>query len=572
MDISLFKDIIVIFALSIAAIFVCHRFNLPTIVAFLFTGVISGPHGLGLVKGIPEVNSLASIGIVLLLFIVGMEFSIKKMMEYKHFFWVGGLLQVTLTTAVGFVVAQLLNRPMGESLFLGFLLAMSSTAITISALDQRGETDTPYGRITLGVLIFQDLFSVPIMLAIPLLALESEQLNLAFLWQFFKGLFLLTIVFIAAEKIVPKLLYYVAKTRRRELFLLTVLTMCFSVAWIASNVGLPLSLGAFLAGLIISESEYKNEAVSTMQPFMTIFTSFFFVSIGMLLDISFLFAQPFLIFGIAAAIMIMKTLIASATVLVLKMPLRTALLSGLALSQIGEFSFVLARAGIENGIGTEYYHQLFFAVSFLTMAVTPSMIEWGPQIATFCAKMPMPSRWKTGLVLEGKKPRVALQDHLIVIGYGLSGRNIVRSAKEANIPYTIVDMNPDTVRSEKSNGEPIHYGDATHDRVLWHAHLQSARVLAVVINDPQAAFQIVEKARKINSQVSIIVRTRYIKDTQLMYDLGANVVIPDEFGSAIEVFTRVLKVYDTPKDVIEKIVSDIRIEGYEKLGLQTNSP
>lgn len=572
MDVPILQDIIIIFALSIAAIFACYRLNFPTIVGFLATGVVCGPHGLGLIQGIPEVNSLASIGIALLLFIVGMEFSIKNLLEYKHFFWLGGTLQIALTAGVGFAVATLLGRPAGESLFLGFLLAMSSTAITIGALDKRSETDTPFGRITMGILIFQDLLAVPIMLSIPLLAGKADAMNSDFLWLLFKGILLLAVVCFGALKVVPKLLYHAAKTRSKELFLLTVLTVCFGVALLSSSVGLTLSIGAFLAGLVISESEYTAEAASTLQPLQMIFTSFFFVSIGMLLDVSFLVQHPILIVSLAAAIMLMKAILATGTIMIMKMPLRASLLAGLALSQIGEFSFVLARAGMESGIGSDFHHQLFFAVSFLTMAITPSLIGWGPQIASFIAKLPISQKWKLGLAYEGHKPKVALEDHLIVIGYGLSGRNTVRSAKAAKIPYTIIDMNPDTVRLERALGEPIHFGDATHEAILRHSNIMGARIVAVVVNDHSAAYRIVEKAKKLNPQVTVIVRTRYLKDTQQMYNLGADIVVPDEFGTSIEIFSRVLQIYKTPAEMIEKLVEEVRTEGYDMLRLLYQGP
>lgn len=449
MEIPLLRDIIIIFTLAIGVLLICHRFKIPTIVGFLLTGVLCGPHGLGLVRDITDVQTLASIGIVLLLFSVGMEFSLKKIFEMRRFFILGGLMQVGLTVVAGFGVAQVLGRPLGESVFLGFLLSLSSTAIVLKILEVREESDTPHGRVILSILIFQDIIAVPMMLITPLLNEGMSHLNYAFLIQLGKGLIILVLVFISAERIVPKLLYYVTRTRSRELFLLSVLVICFSVAWLASSVGLSLSLGAFLAGLIVSESEYSNEAIGNMLPLQDIFASFFFVSMGMLLDLSFVIEHPIIIVVITCGILVLKSFVASLTTLVVGMPLRTAVLSGIALSQVGEFSFVLAKSGIEYGLGTSFHYQLFLAVSLLTMTVTPVLIHFSPYLAGIAMNLPFPAILKTGLKPLKMKTAFGEKNHIIVIGFGLSGKNIAKSAKESKIPYVIIEMNSDTVRREK---------------------------------------------------------------------------------------------------------------------------
>lgn len=565
-NIPLLNDIVAIFVLSIFVILLCHRIKLPTIVGFLITGVLVGPHGLGVVSRVEDVSNLASIGIVLLLFAVGMEFSFKRIIEYRKFFFVGGAIQVFLTVFCGYLIGIYLGKGVGEAVFLGCLLSLSSTAIVLRALDQKGESHSPHARVIVGILIFQDIIAIPMMLATPLLGESGAVFNTEFLWVIAKGLGILFIVVIAAMKLVPRLLYAIAKTRSRELFLLSVLAICFSTAWLASIVGLSLSLGAFLAGLIVSDSEYRNEAIGDILPFQDIFTSFFFVSIGMLLDITFFMGQPFTIILMALGVILLKGSVAGAATLILGMPIRTAVIVGLALAQIGEFSFVLIKSGAEVGIASEYNYQLFLAISLLTMALTPTLISWAPTIGKLISDLPFLSGFHAHAEKEHPQEPQHV-NHLIIIGYGLTGRNLARSAKQAHIPYLILEMNPETVQAERARGEPIHFGDATHHSVLHHLHVETAKSIAIAINDATAAHRITELVRKMNPAANIVVRTRYMKDMKTLFSLGADEVIPDEFGSSVEVFTRVLHHFHIPEDQMAQIASEIRAEGYEMFQL-----
>jgi monovalent cation:H+ antiporter-2, CPA2 family len=572
MEIPLLPDIVTIFGLSIIVLLLCHRIYLPPIVGFIITGILCGPHGLALVKAESEVQTLAQLGIILLLFSVGMEFSFKKILEYKRYFVIGGTLQVGLTVLGGFFIGTIIGKPLGESVFLGFLLALSSTAIVLRLLEDKKETDSPHGHLIMGIMIFQDIAAIPMLLMIPMLAGSQQEMDHSTLFFFAKGLIILVVVLFSAVKLVPPLFYYIAKTGSRELFLLSVLTICFAVAWLTASVGLSLSLGAFLAGLTISDTEYRTEAVSDILPFQDIFTSLFFVSIGMLLDVAFVMHQPFLIFFVALGVLTLKCFFAGISAVILGMPLRTAIIGALALCQVGEFSFVLAKSGVALGLGDEFHYQLFLAIALLTMSVTPTLINLAPRLASLALRLPLPSKLKSGYRTFAQKENQIKKDHIIVIGYGLSGQNLVKSAKEAQIPYVIVEMNPETVKREKLKGEPIYFGDAAHEHVLNHASIHEAKVLAVVINHALAAEQIIEKARKLNKNLYILVRTRYLSQMRRMIELGADEVIPDEFGSSIEIFIRILNKYHIPTEEVQKIVSAVKVEGYEMCRLLYKQP
>jgi monovalent cation:H+ antiporter-2, CPA2 family len=573
MEVPIIKEIVIIFALSIVVLLICHRLKLPPVVGFLLTGILCGPHGLGFVKNIDNVQNLATIGVVLLLFTVGMEFSIKKIIQYKYYFFGGGALQVFFTLFATLTIAKyVLYRTWPEALFLGFLISLSSTAIVLRALDEKGDSDTPHGRLILGILIFQDIIAVPMMLLIPLLSGSSDEkaFDIDHIYAFLKGIAILAVMALVAFRAVPKLLYYVTRTRSRELFLLSILTICFAVAWITSSIGLSLSLGAFLAGLVISESEYSDEAVGNVMPFQEIFTSFFFVSMGMLLDLGFVFKQPLLIIAIALAILVLKGMIAGGSAILLGMPLRSVILTGIALSQVGEFSFVLAQSGMSLGLVSDYHYQLFLAVSLLTMAVTPSLMNFSNRLAAWALNVPLPHKLKTGYHYSEGIEKQHLSNHIIITGFGLRGKHLAHAAKEAEIPYIILEMNPETVKKEKIKGEPIHFGDPSHHSVLVHAGIKTAQTLAVVINDATAATRIVKMARSLNPDVYIIARTRYFQEAQQLFQIGATEVIPDEFGSSLEIFTRVLQRRNVQEAIIAKCINELRMEGYNLLNWHNN--
>jgi monovalent cation:H+ antiporter-2, CPA2 family len=567
MELFLFKDLLIILGFSIVVLLVGYRLHIPPVVGFILTGVLAGPHGLGLVGGTDDVEMLAELGIILLLFGIGMEFSLKKLVQIRRLFLLGGSLQVGLTILVSFLIAKFIGRPWGEAIFLGCLLSMSSTAIVLGILDQKGESASPHGRLSIAILIFQDMVAIPMLLLTPFLGdgQNGQGMNLALLWPLFKGLIILGLVFFSAQHLVPRLLLLVARTRNKELFLLSVLTLCFGVAWLTSSLGLSLAIGAFLAGLIISESEYSNEAISHIFPFQALFISFFFVSVGMLLNVDFVLHQPWTILGLAVGILIFKTLTGGITTIALGLPIRTAVLVGIGLSQIGEFSFVLAKTGIPHGLGSNYYYQIFLATSLLTLIISPILINLSPQIASWISLFPLPEKLRTGFGGQMKEEKKQMQNHVIIIGFGISGRNLAHSCKLTGIPYNILEMNPDTVKDQKREGEPIQFGDATHLSVLEHLHIQEAKALAILVNDPLAARRIVKIAREANPSLYIIVRARYVQEMSLMNKLGADEVIPDEFGTSVEIFSRVLRQYYVPEEEINAFISEIRADGYEML-------
>jgi len=565
MEIPILKDILTIFGLSIVVLYICHRLNIPAIVGYLVTGIVAGPHGFGLVNAVHEVELLAEIGIVLLLFSIGIEFSFDKMLQSGRAILIGGSLQVLLTSGVVFIIARSLGQSFGESVFAGFLISLSSTAIILKLLQERAEVDSPHGRAALGILIFQDIAIVPMMLITPLLAGGEGNVGISLLILLAKALVIITLVIIGAKFIVPHLLYQIARTRNHELFLLSIVAICLAVAWLTSSAGLSLALGAFLAGLIISESEYSHQALGNILPFKDVYTSFFFVSIGMLMNTSILLKNPVLIILATLAVLGIKSIVAFLAAAFLGFPVRTTILVGLALSQVGEFSFILSRVGVEHGLLAGDVYQAFLAISVLTMVAAPFILKTAPRMADLVSGLPLLDKITLGRHSVYEETVAGVKDHLIIIGYGLNGKNVARAASVAHIPYLILEMNAETVRKEKENDEPIYYGDASQEAVLRHVNIEEARVIVIAISDPAATLRILEISRRLNPKVFIIVRTRYIQDIKTLYELGADEVIPEEFETSIEIFAVVLKKYLVPRDEIEKFISEVRSDGYEML-------
>ena len=565
MEAHFIEDIVIIFILAIGVIFLFQKINVPSIVGFLLTGVLAGPHGFGLIQSTEEIEFLAEIGLILLLFAIGIEFSLKSLMNIRRIVFLGGGLQVLITILLTFILVRFLGRSLQESFFMGFMVALSSTALVLRALQESAAISTDYGKATVGILIFQDLIIVPMMLLTPIIAGKSGNIIDSMGLFGIKLAGIAGITFIGAKYVVPRMLHQIAKTKNRELFLISIIAIGFAVAWFTSAIGLSLALGAFIAGLTISESEYSHHAFGNIVPFRDVFASFFFVSIGMLLDLSFFGQNVFLVLAIAFGVISVKTIIAGFVAFLLGYPFRTTVIVGLAISQVGEFSFILSQLGLENGILQPDYYQLLIAVAVITMALAPFIILLAPYLSDQILKLPLPDKLVKGLRPLKNEEVGELSGHLVIIGMGLNGRNVARAAKVVNIPYVIVDFDPDIVKQERERGEPVYFGDATQESMLRLVKVQNAEVLVVAISDPTATFRITSLLYNMNPKAHVIIRTRYLSDVESLYNEGANEVIPEEFETSVEIFSRVLNKYLIPRDDIEKLVAEIRSDNYGML-------
>lgn len=565
MELQFLKTLVIIFGASAFVVFLLQKLKVPSIVGFLIAGAALGPHGFGFVQEVREVELLAEVGVILLLFTIGLEISLKSLKRIRSTIIGGGFSQVLLTLLVTAAIAYPFLGKLNESLFAGFLVALSSTAIIMKMLLDRAEMDSPHGRLSIGILIFQDLCVVPLMLLIPILAGNQGSFP-GLLWTMVKSATILFLVIFSARWLVPNILHQIVHTRSRELFVITVILLCLGTALLTSELGLSLALGAFLAGLVISESEYANQAISDILPFKDSFNGLFFISVGMLMDLRFLSQNPLLILFAVIFILLLKTSTGFFSVHLLGHPVRVSLQTGLQLAQIGEFSFVLAMAGKSAGLITESLYQLFLSSSVLTMLLTPLIVQLSPNISIWISSKRLLERLDR---MRKRAEREGLpskrEGHVIIVGFGLNGRNLAEVLKEASVPYVALELNNYTVLEMKKKGEPIFYGDGTSLEILHKLGIDAARLLVIVISDPASTRRIVQIARKSNSRLYIIVRTRYLTEVDDLIQLGANEVIPEEFETSIEIFARVLHQFQVPRNLIFELIERIRKGSYEVL-------
>jgi len=573
MVVSLLANVDVILGFAVLILTIFYRFQVPPILGFLVTGMLIGPHGLEILKLGQNVDLNSELGVIFLLFTIGVDLSLKELWKIKKALVLGGTLQILLTTAIVLVVCSALGFSPATSAFLGFLISLSSTAIVLKVLQDRNEVYSPHGKTSLAILIFQDLAIVPLILITPLLAGNSISFEGSFSAVFLKGSLIILVFILSAKFLVPWIFYHVGRTGNKELFLVSVVFICLSAAIFTSSIGLSLALGAFMAGIVISGSPYSQQAMGNIVPLRDMFMSFFFVSIGMLLDTRYLLDNFPLLVLAAIALIIVKSIAGATVSFLLGAPLRTTILTGLALSQVGEFSFVLSKLGVDCFLLTPEIYQAFLAVSIITMGVTPFLINASYKPADYIVKKV--SRTPFGMKLVGglysdsleekNSPAPEMKDHLIIAGFGFSGKTISKAAKAAGVPYIIVESNPDVVKQEKAKGERIQYGDATLGAVLEYAGIKNARVLIIGISDQAATRKIVETAKELNPNVCVIAKVRDLQEMKRLNALGADEIIPEEYETSVEIFVRMLEKYLVPQEDIEKLVNDMRANGYRMM-------
>lgn len=571
MEDMILREIVVLFILSIIVVLVCLRFRLPSIVGFLLTGVLCGPSALGLIPSPEAVDTMADVGVAFLMFSIGMELSGKELVRLKKPLFLGGSSQVLLTMAFVFLLTFWWSGPRLGIVY-GCMVTLSSTAIVLSILQQKALTESPQGQVCLAVLIFQDLAIVPMVLIFPLLAGGLELDTNSMIFAVGKGILVIGGILLFGKYLLHRLMFSVVSTRSRELMLMTTLGLCLAVALITSWLGLSLALGAFLAGLMMAESEYSLNTLESIMPFKEVFSSIFFISVGMLLDVRFFLTHLPVISLCAAAIIIAKILMVVPAVRILNYSMRTALLAAFSLAQVGEFSFVLAKSALGLDLISNDAYQIFLASSILTMVLTPLLIGMAPKATGKILRRPHMQTAEAaaddcgehddadsynGIIRDGRQ----LKDHLIIIGFGIGGQIMAHGAKSCGIPYIISEMNPTTVEKYRAT-EPIRHGDASFPLVLEHLGAATARALAILTSDPAGSRAIIANARAMNPSLHIIVRTRFLGNLDSYKEVGANEVIPEEFETSLEVFARVLNHYLVPRQTIDQYVSAIRRENY----------
>lgn len=555
---GLLNDLVVVLAAAIFGVLLLHRLRLPAIAGLLFAGALVGPTGLGLIGDAEAVERLAEIGVALLLFTIGLEFSLSGLRRIAWMVGVGGALQVGLTLLATFAVARLAGWGVERAVFAGFLVALSSTAIVLRGLSEHGETDAPHGKLIVGVLLFQDLCVVPMMLVIPMLAEGRANAGSILLALGEAGAVVVATV-VLARFILPRAFRLVARTQRRDVFLLAALLVGAGIGWATSAAGLSLALGAFLAGLVLADSEYGHQALADVLPLRDLFTSLFFVSVGMLLDLDVLRAEWLAVTLLAAGLLLAKFVVAALAGLALRLPLRVALLSGAALAQIGEFSFVLAGLGAERGLVAPRELAIFLDAAVLTMLVTPLVSLAGPWLVASAGKL-----GRVDELLHARATpaptRAERHGHTVVLGFGVGGELLSRALEAAGLEYALVDLDVERVRSARERGSTVTFGDVTRPEILELAGVREAAQVAVLVNDPQATLAAVRAIRRLSHRVPITVRARFLRDAPLLRAAGATHVVAQEVEASLHVTADVLERLERTPEQVEELLRRARAQ------------
>jgi CPA2 family monovalent cation:H+ antiporter-2 len=549
-DHRILEDLVATFAIGLVLVVGLARVRVPAIVALMIAGIVAGPSGLRIVDSPARVEMLAEIGVVLLLFTVGLDFSLATVKQIWRRILVGGALQIALTAALVVAALAATAIPTRLAIFIGLFAALSSTAIVLNGLAARNELSAPHGRLMTGVLLLQDLAIVVLLLLVPIL---SGKTSLAAAGPAIgKALLAIAAVAGVSRIALPVILRLVTSSGRREAFPLAILVASVGTAWASSTLGLSMAIGAFLAGLMLAESEYSHQAYAEIRGVRDILAALFFISLGMLVNLTEALHFLPMILAVAAGLIAMKFLAASGALLVAGSPLRVAVTAALGLSQVGEFSFILGRAGLDAGLMPASVWQVLLGASILTMMVTPSLLSVAPALgARFGARRD-----------EGMSagPIQALRNHVIILGFGIGGRMVARALRELRTPYVILELNGATVRAARKAGEHIIYGDAMTPESLHGVHVEHAAAIVSLVSDPAATERMVRTVRELNPSLPIVVRTRYRIEAERLHELGATVAVAEELEASLEVLAQLLARLNVAGNMIEPLVDVFRRE------------
>ena len=563
-DLGILRDLAIIAGLAIPVVALAQRLRLPPLVGFLVVGVLIGPSGLALIPDADEVSALSEIGVVLLLFAIGLELSLSDVLRWGRSVVVAGGLQVAASVGVVSGVGLAMGLPPGRALFYGTLAAMSSTAVVTKAYADRGELDTAHGREVIAILLFQDLCIVPIMLLLPLAAGGTADAGAAAV-DLLVGLAVMTALLFGGRAVVRATLDRIVLLRNRELFTLCVAFVALGTALAAAGAGFSLAIGAFIAGLVISESEYGLQALSDVIPFRSLFSGVFFTSIGMLLDLGVVMQAPLAVVVGTLLLMMAKGVIATAAVVLRGRRLETSLRSGISLAQVGEFSFVLAAVGLDLELFAGNDYQVFLTAAALSLMATPFLIGSAYRISETvggAVRGVVRRDRDRDSARRGAGELSTLRDHAVVVGYGVAGRYLARMLEAAGIRCMVIDQNAELVRQARADGLTAVYGDGARPTLLQEVGCTRARLVVYTISSPVEERRGVAAARELAPGATIIVRTRYVRAIDDLLRLGANEVVVEEFEASLELFARALRSYEIPARRIAHELNAVRDEHY----------
>ncbi len=555
------ESILLVIGVSIVIVALFARLRLPSVVGFILTGAVIGPYGLGWASEAEAIKLLAEFGVALLLFSLGVEFSIDKLIQLRHYVLRAGAAQVALTAVVSAVGAGLLGFNLAQAVALGMIISLSSTAVGVKLLKQREELDSTHGRFAVGVLLFQDIMAPIFMAILPFLTqIQERGLPLVGAKLVFTVVGVVGVYFLA-RLIVPALLRWMTASDLREIPVLGSIFIALLMSYITQSLGLSSALGAFVAGVIISETPYSHQITANITPFRDSFLALFFISVGMLVDLPYLqttWAQT-LIWTVG--LMAFKCLLVLGVALAIRRPLRVGLLAGMTLANIGEFSFVLMEQARASRLLPPDLLNGIVAGTSLSILLTPILLAGTYQLLARATKR---AHWLAQMRAKHDK-HPELSDHIIIVGFGLNGRNLASMLRELNEPFVVVEMNGALVREVQKQGIPVIYGDAAHPEIMHAAGVERARAVVIAVSDPISARYTVRTIRELNPDVYVIVRTRYMSEIEPLYAAGATDVVPEEFETFIEIAGRIMRMLGVENETRLQLMNQCRARHYQML-------
>lgn len=560
------SELIFDLALALTAAFaggwVARRLGQPVLIGYLIAGILIGPDTPGFVANRERVEQLAELGVALLMFGLGVEFAISELVRVRKTVTIAGAIQIPLSIAMGIAVGQLAGWDLPASCLLGGAFAISSSIVTLTWLMSRGETDSPHARIALGLGIVQDLTLVPMIALVPVLGDRAgSSIGLDLIKSLAIAAVALVLVIVLGTRLVPRILYWVAQAQSRELFLLIVVLIALGTALASQWAGLSLALGAFLAGLVVSESEYDRQVLSDIIPLRDLFSTLFFVSIGMLVDPGYIAGHLTQVVGLTAALVIGKTIIIGGALLAAGVNHTTATLVAIFMAQMGEFSFVLAGVGNNEGVIDQDQFGVILAAAVASILMTPLLVSLSPAMIDLAGRLPGVRSQELETAGE-EPPPVALRRHTIICGYGRVGTVLGDALDRRGFTYTVVELNPAIVRTLRDRGVPAVYGNAGAEPVLDKAGVKNARVLAIASVDLVSTPAAIRYARRVNPSISIITRAQAASEVELLRSAGADEIVQPEFEAGLECIRYVMRRYGVSAQETNALVGHRRTAHY----------
>jgi CPA2 family monovalent cation:H+ antiporter-2 len=565
LDIGIGRDLLIVLVTAIIGGMLARWLRLPIILGYLAGGIAVGPFGLGFVHETATISSLAEIGVVLLLFAVGLEFSLKEILSMGKIAVIGGIAQILLTAAVGFGLGWGVGLRLTGAVFFGFIVALSSTMVVLKLLVERGELDTTHGRIMLGILLVQDLSVVPLMVLMPAVGGDTGGLWVSLGIALAKAVGFIAVMLVLGYWGMPWFLQRVAGQRSRELFLLTVIVVCLAAAFGTVRLELSAAFGAFTAGLLISQSGFARQAFADILPLRDTFGALFFVSLGMLANLHFIRENPVTVAIVVVTILAVKFVICSAITRLFGYGHKTVLMVGTGLIQIGEFSFILAMMGYNQGLFSERLYNLTIASAIVTMLLTPFIMGFNSFLYRRLSQQAWFARQFASRVdPEGFVRGLELSRHAVICGYGDIGSRVAGVLEKQKFPYLVIELDPTIISRLRAQGIPCIYGDASNPEILSHADLDRARVLICTIPDYAAEELTARNARKINPKLDIVARVLRDKDAELLKGAGVTELVMPYFEGSLEMIRHALHRFGMTSTEIQYILNNLRESQAEK--------